>query len=135
MARKRKERNRIEGPFVPITYEMMDSKAFEELNATALKTLILSFRKVKTNNPIDRYQTQFTFTYPEAAKHGLGHSSFSRALKELIAIGFIDCVSKGGMRFEGNSSSQYRLSKRWEKYGTHGFEKKWPGHCESVHGK
>ena len=135
MARKRKERNKIIGGFVAITYEMMDSKALRELNGAALKTLILCYRKIKTHNPIDRYQTPFTFTYPEAAKHGIGHSSFSRALKELIEIGFIECVSKGGMRFEGNSCSQYRLSKRWEKYGTLEFEKKWPGHCERVHGK
>lgn len=113
----------------------MDSMAFRELNGAALKTLILSFRKVKTHNAIDRYQTQFAFTYPEAEKSGLGHSSFNRAIRELIGLGFIDCVSKGGMRCDGKACSMYRLSKRWEKYGTSEFEKKWPGHAEAVHGK
>lgn len=135
MGKKRKDRNKIPDHFVALTYELLDSKAFKELNGAALKALILFLKKVHTYNPIDRYQSQFTFTYPEAAKRGLAHSSFSRALKELIEIGFIECVSRGGMRFEGNSCSQYRLSKRWEKYGTPEFEKRWPGHSERVHGK
>lgn len=135
MARRGKSRNRIQGGFVAITYEMIDSRAFKELNVSALKALILCMRKVKTHDPVDRFTLQFSLTYTEAQKQGLCHSSFCRGMKELQQLGFIDCITRGGMRFQGKNRSYYRLSKRWKGYGTPNFDTQWKGYCVGVHGE
>lgn len=131
----KKAKNKIDDAFVPITYAMIKSRAFRELNGSSLKALILCMRKVKTHHPAERFKLQFSLTYPEAKKEGLGHNSFCRGMKQLQKIGFIDCVHKGGMRFQGKASSLYRLSKRWKDYGTLEFMEYWDGYCEEVHGQ
>lgn len=63
------------------------------------------------------------FSYTEAGKlHGIARKSFSRGIQELHALGLIDAVSKGG-EWEGNrwTTSVYRKSERWRKYGTGDF--------------
>jgi len=132
--RRGKIRNRIVGGFVALPIEMMDSPAYHKLKGAAVKVLLLLMRKVKTHNPAERYDYQFPFTFPEAKRKGIPHSTFNRALTQLIELGFIDVVSIGGMRYEGKSFSYYKLSKRWKDYGTPVFEQRWRGHCESVHG-
>jgi hypothetical protein len=127
-------KNKIYGGFVPFTYEMMDSKAFRELTGAALKALIFCMRKVKTHHPIDRFRLHFSLTYAEAKKQGLTDSTFRRGIKQLQELGFIDCVMKGGMRFQGKACSLYRLSQRWKDYGTSNFKKLHDGYCEVVHG-
>jgi hypothetical protein len=43
-----------------------------------------------------------------------------------MKFGFIDPVTKGGLRGSGLTSSMFRLSKRWEDYGTAVFKEiKW----------
>ena len=76
-----KNKSWIDGGFVAITYEIMNSKAFKSLNGSALKTLVLCMRKVKVNNPIDRFKYHFEFTYPEARKQGLVGISFCRGFR------------------------------------------------------
>lgn len=61
--RKKKKKDKVEGYFVPITYDMIDSNAFKEMNGSALKAYILCLRKVKTHNPFDRYNYQFSAIY------------------------------------------------------------------------
>lgn len=132
---RKKDRNRIQGGFVPLTYEMIDSKAFQKLTGSAKMSLFLCMRKVKTNHHIDRFTFQFSLTYPEAKKHGLWDSAFNRGMKQLQKLGFIECTFKGGMRFQGNACSLYRLSQRWKQYGTTDFQTRHDGYCEAVHGK
>jgi hypothetical protein len=122
------------GGFVAVTYEMINSKAYKELSGSALRALILCLRKVKTYHPIDRFNSHFEFTYPEARKQGLGDASFFRGLTQLQKVGFIDCVMRGGARWEGKGRSQYRLSKRWKQYGTPDFKELHKGYCVSVNG-
>ena len=136
MARRNNESlNKIKGGFVAVTFEMINSKAFKELTGSALKSLILCMRKVKTHNPIDRFQFQFSLTYPEAKKQGIAHSSFSRGMKLLQGLGFVDCVMRGGMRFDGNLPSRYRLSQRWKNYATTNFKAHWDGYSDAIHGE
>lgn len=132
---KRKKQNRIQGGFVAITYEMINSKAYRELNGAALKALIICMRKVKTYDLYDRYKFQFSLTYPEAKKQGLWHSAFNRGMKQLQKVGFIDVVMRGGMRFQGKACSLYRLSRRWKEYKTPNFKQQHNGYCEMVHGE
>lgn len=122
------------GGFVPITYEMINSRAYKELSGSSLRTLILCLRKVKTHDKVDRFKYHFAFTYPEAKKEGLGDASFCRGLQQLQRVGFIDCVIRGGLRCDGKACSQYKLSQRWKKYGTPDFKELHAGYCMSVHG-
>ena len=131
----KKKKNKIAGPFVALTYEMIDCKAFKELNGAAMHALILCIRKVKTYNPHDRFSFQFTLTFAEAKKSGLHASAFDRGIKQLHALGFIEIVHRGGMRFQGKACTKYRLSQRYQKYGTAEFIERHEGYCEEVHGK
>lgn len=133
-ASKRKGCNRIQGGFVAITFEMINSQAYRKLHVSALKALILCIRKVKTYNPYDRYKFQFSLTYPEAKKQGLWASAFNRGMKQLQEVGFIDVIMRGGMRFQGKACSLYCLSRRWKEYGTPNFKHQHNGYCKAVHG-
>lgn len=132
---KKKKGDKIHGGFVALTYEIIDGRAFKKLNGAAMKAFILCLRKVRTFNPHDRYSYQFTLTYAEAQKSGLWASAFDRGIKELHKFGFIEIVHRGGMRFQGKSRTTYRLSQRYQKYGTAEFVERHEGHSEEVHGK
>ncbi len=132
---KKKKSNKIVGGFVPITYEIIDSLSFKELTGAAMHALILCMRKVKTNNPHDRFSYEFTLTYREAKKSGLHASAFDRGIKRLHELGFVDIVHRGGMRYQGKACTKYRLSQRYQRYGTPEFLERHDGYCEEVHGK
>lgn len=123
---KNKKRFRTE-PFVALTWELLNSKAYQQIPNSAAKILpyFLGKAKIDFRDPA-RYETQFTFTYSEAKKQGLAKSTFSKALRDLMKFGFIDPVTKGGLRGTGLTSSMFKLSKRWEHYGTAAFKEiKW----------
>ncbi len=133
--KKKKEKYSINDQFVALTFKMIESDAYKRLTEAGLKTLVLFLKKVRTYHPVERYEYQFPFTFPEAKKNGISNSSFDRALTQLVELGFIDCTVKGGIRSDGKSYSYYRLSKRWKDYGTPSFQKRWRGYCEAVHGQ
>ena len=114
-------------PFVPITYEIMDSKAYKSLRPSAAKALPYFFRKVKIHyNKPERHLADFTFSYQEAKKCGFANGTFHRVICDLIEKGFIDPKDKGGLRGDCKSYNVFRLSERWKKYGSTDFEeKKW----------
>ena len=61
------------------------------------------------------------FSYAEAVYRGITRKSFARAIRELVATGFIDILHRGtGMR---GDPSKYRLSERWRKFGDEDFER------------
>ncbi len=125
---KRKNRNGFKNtPFVALTWELLNSKAYKQLPNSATKILpyFLGKAKIDFRDPV-RYETHFAFTYSEANRMGLAKSTFSKALQDLMKFGFIDPVSKGGLRGTGLTSSMFKLSKRWEDYGTAAFKEiKW----------
>lgn len=69
---------------------------------------------------------EITFTYQEAkSKHGLNPQTFSKAIEELVAKGFIDIERPGtGV---GKVPTLFAISERWRKYGTTEFKsvKRW----------
>ena len=133
MARKRKwEDSWINGGFVAITFEMIDSKAYKALTGSAIKAFILCMRKVKEKHRTERFKVIFSLTYPEANKQGFCDSTFCNAMKKLQKVGFIDCVMKGGLRCDRKTKSAYRLSLRWKAYGTPDFKDLHPGYCEEI---
>lgn len=110
-------------PFVAITREMLNSKAYRDLPPSAAKILPFFLDKVRVNyHDPSRHTTTFTFPYSEARKLGYGKTTFYKILKALMRKGFIDPVSKGGLRGFGLTKSSFNLSQRWKKYGGFDFK-------------
>lgn len=109
-------------PFVPLFNDELESTAYRTLPATAAK-LLPYFKRVcvKATRGKPDECTLFGFTYSEAARYGFSEHTFSRAVKALSLHGFIDIISKGGLRGAGHTCSQYRLSKRWVTFGGLGW--------------
>src|SRR3989304_8532622 len=105
-----KRKNKLP-PFVPLTWEMLNSEAYKILPHSAAKSLPYFLGKVKTayNDP-QRYLIEFHFSYTEAGKYGFAVSTHHRIISELIEKGFVDPVDKGGLRSGGLSYSLFKLS-------------------------
>jgi len=129
---RKKINNRLP-PFVAMTWDMLNSKAYRALPKSSAKILPFFIGKIqdfKYHDPA-RFESVFEFTYSEARKRlGYGRSTFFKVLNDLIEHGFIDPVKKGGLRSYGNTSSKFKLSKRWKQYDdTELFKKiKWRGY-------
>ncbi len=122
-AKRMKEKGRIPGGFVPLRWELLNSMAYKKLPPSASKVLPFFIGKIKLkdfNDPA-RYTTPFSFSYKEAEKHGFSKATHFRSICHLVAFGFIDPCSRGGLRGLGYSCSEFKLSGRWLKYGTPDF--------------
>jgi len=108
-------------PFVATTYEILNSRAYADLPASATKALPVFLGKVKLpwNDP-ERNLREFNFTYPEAKRYGLAGGTFARAIDDLINFGFIVMAEHGGLRGYRRSATKFKLSNEWRKYGTAG---------------
>ena len=76
----------------------------------------------KKRTPFERVNNgQIVFPYVEAQRDfGITSPRFRRALKQLVAKGFLDVAHRGG-GLEGDAT-KYAISERWRAYGTPGFE-------------
>ena len=121
MAKKKKLKNRLP-PFVALTWEMLNSLAYKKVPPSAAKALPFFLGKVKLlfHDP-QRYLVDFTFSYTEGEMLGFALATFSKIIQDLVCYGFIDPVDKGGLRGDGKSFNRFRLSGRWEAYGTDKF--------------
>jgi hypothetical protein len=119
---RRKKSNKLP-PFVPIVWDMLNNVAYKSLKPSAAKALpyFLGKFKGKYRDP-QRYLYDFTFSYSEGKRYGFSSSTFSKIIQELIGKGFIDPVDRGGLRSDGRSYNRFRLSRRWEQYGTVDFK-------------
>lgn len=124
--------------FVALPNRLVDSNAFKALTTGAsLQTLVWFWqmveyekrkRKVRKGRAetsvgkIDliKHNGELSFTYQEAGWRGMTDRRFSRALKDLYRLGFIDITRLGrGVKGEYN---KYAISNRWQKYGTPEWE-------------
>ena len=122
MFRRKKSSNKLP-PFVPLIWDLLNSKAFKDLKHAAAKALPYFLGKYKgAYHDPQRYLHEFPFPYSEGKRLGFSFSTFHRVIEELVRKGFIDPVDKGGLRSHGKSYNLFKLSKRWEKYGTTDFE-------------
>jgi hypothetical protein len=119
MGRKRK-RNNIPGGFVAMPRTVLKSKAYIKLKPSSAKALpYFMDKKWRSERGKKSY---FVFPYTEAEDFGFAPSTFHNVIKDLIRVGFVDPVDKGGLRSDGKSYNQYTLSYRWKKYGETDFE-------------
>ena len=105
--------------FVAIRKEILISKAYIKLPPTARWMLPYFLWKVKLpySDPT-YYHADFSLTFSEAEKYGCSKRTFYRVIEVLMEHGFIDPIRKGGRNGGRDTASIFRLSNRWEKYGT-----------------
>ena len=99
-------------PYAQIEEKLIRSKGFEGL-IIQYKWLFVEFRsRYKGGNP-----RRIIFLESEAKKI-MGVRTFRAGCRELIKLGFLDLVKRGGFYKQPHI---YGLSKRWERYGTKEF--------------
>jgi len=110
-------------PFVALPYDLINSAAYRELPSSAAKALPYFFAKVKIpyRDP-QRYGLEFSLSYSEGKKYGFATATFARVIRDLVRLGFVDPVDKGGLRSDGNSYNIFLLSRRWENFGKPDFK-------------
>lgn len=124
---------------IRIGFDLLHSKAYLDLRyGPAIKVLNWFYEKVKIKvdkkkRGKNRYRIindkDIDFTYREAMFRGLTPQKFSKALRELHGLGFID-IEKPGSALKGDWTA-FALSERWKQYKTVNFiERKFP---RSVH--
>jgi hypothetical protein len=100
----RKKKNSIGEPFVPILKHMINHESFKQLtNAARVAYMLLQAQK-KTNG-----DTEVIFPYTHA-EQWMNRHTFSRSIKQLIKLGFIERSSFGGLFRRTN---QYRFIEDW----------------------
>ena len=128
MSRNRRSRghpsaNEQKKGFGQIPRVVVESLAYRAISsvaaAKALPVFIIKFSHAEATT--GRPQCEFHYSEAETL-HGISRKSFSRGLPELHALGFIDVVEKGGEWNRNQwTSTTYRKSERWRKYGTAEF--------------
>lgn len=107
-------KDKIPGGFVPLTWNMLDSKAYIALKPSSAKALPYFAGKGRGFQKKDKIH--FSFPYAEAARLGFAPATFNSVISDLMSKGFIDPIDKGGLRGDGKSNNKFALSVRWEKY-------------------
>ncbi len=128
-------KRRIKGyklpPFVPLIWDLLNSKAYLELMPSAAKALPYFIgkpaddRKQKLIYGIPAYfGAVFQFSYREGKRLGFAFGTFSRVIRDLVRLGFLEPIDKGGLRGDGKSYNRFQICRRWERYGYSDFERK-----------
>jgi hypothetical protein len=122
MGRTNRGKARMPG-FVALPWTVLNSPAFLEMTHAARAALPYWLGKPKApfNKP-EYFSNEFAFSYPEAARLGFAKATFCKVLCQVIEHGFVDPVSKGGLKGFGNCCSRFRLSRRWTVYGSKEFQ-------------
>ncbi|OPY68377.1 MAG: hypothetical protein A4E57_01800 [Syntrophorhabdaceae bacterium PtaU1.Bin034] len=115
---KQKKPKTIPGGYVALPWKMLNHKAYIKLPPNAKGMLPYFLGKVKIHMMEHQYyHAEFSLTYKEAVHLDCARRTFTRIIIALIEHGFIDPVHWGV-----RNSTIYRLSKRWEMFGTAAFE-------------
>jgi hypothetical protein len=122
MGRTNRGKARMPG-FVALPWDVLNSPAFLEMTHAARAALPYWLGKPKApfNKP-EYYSTEFSFSYPEAARYGFASETHRKVITQVVKHGFVDPIAKGGLKGFGNSCSKFRLSGRWAAYGTKEFQ-------------
>ncbi|TAL18535.1 hypothetical protein EPN96_01870 [bacterium] len=118
---KRGKGKSIGGSFAAMPENLLHSRAYAELAPSAAK-ILAPMIYADGVFVVHRGGADFPFTYADAKRHGLSSATFSRAIKELTAKGFITPAKHGGLRGSCKIENRFKRSERWKKYGTPEFE-------------
>lgn len=103
--------------FIQITREMLMSEAYKNLTPSAAKALPLFLMQVKKplSKPASYYGEVFKFPYSHAKeRYGFAERTFRSVIQQLVKHGFIEQVSKGGIKGGKKCESTFRLSDKWK---------------------
>jgi hypothetical protein len=119
MSFAKRSKDRKLPPFVALPWSMLNGRAYQSLKHSAAKALPYFWGKPKRrfDDPA-LHEIEIKFPYEEGARYGFASGTFSKIIQELVAKGFLDPVDKGGLRSFGKSWNVFKISRRWEKYGT-----------------
>lgn len=120
MKKRRKSGNRLKWPFVALERDLLSSRAYCDLSASAAK--LYPHMKMQAGLNQSQGNPDFAFTYRDGQSHGFARATFSRAINELIAKGFVIPTRYGGKRGFCKFENRFALSERWRSYGTNAFE-------------
>ncbi len=123
------------GSVIVLEQSLVKSEAWLSLSGAATIVYLIFRTKCRIDKPPGKpgkrrrvilNNGEIVFTYIEAkSRYGISKSRFRRALKELVAKGFID-IADTGMGVH-KVTTYYAISERWRDYGTPKFkEVKWP---------
>lgn len=111
-------------PFVMLPWHLLNSSAYRSLPPSAAKALPFFLGKPHispANSAL--FEAVFSFPYQEARRVlGFGTSTFFKVISDLVKFGFIDPVTKGGLRGNRLSCNEFKVSRRWKSYGTDNFK-------------
>jgi hypothetical protein len=100
----RKNKNAIGEPFIPILKNMIKHDSFKQLtNAARVAYMLLQAQKTSNGD------TEVIFPYTHA-EQWMNRHTFSRSIKQLIELGFIERSSFGGLFRRTN---QYKFIEDW----------------------
>ena len=102
-----RKRGRPTIPFARIDKEIINSPAFQKLSNPARVAFLLLRAQIR-----DRNQNKVIFPYTQAQKY-MKSNTFSRAISQLIAIGFIKKGQEGGLYRRTNT---YTFVDAWRRY-------------------
>ena len=101
---KRSRKNQIEGSFVPVLKHMIKSAAFQKLTNASRTAYLLLKAQVKENG-----QREVVFPYTHAQPY-MNRHTFSRSIKQLVELGFIEKSDFGGLYRRTNV---YKFTEGW----------------------
>lgn len=107
---------------------VLQSEAYWDLSKHGIRVLFRFYEKRKVSPHKDSkgntyYQIinngDLVFTYDEAERWGIDRKQFSKAIDDLVAKGFLEITHQGAGQ---GDSSTYKLTQRWQAYGTKNFD-------------
>ena len=110
----RRKGNKIAGRFVVVEHRVLTSFARLEVSHAAIVAYLL----MKKSYWPEKHGERVMFTYPEARAF-MSTRTYSKALKELLAKGFLVKVEAGGLRSgrPGRAATLYELIHDHMKHG------------------
>ncbi len=111
-----------------IEHDVLNSKSFAALNKTAHRVFLRFYQKRRMSQvQVGKRKVwknvnngEIIFTYAEAESYGISKAAFSRAVGQLVEVGFLD-IHEVGTGICG-APSKYGLSDRWKKFDRPDFE-------------
>ena len=108
------------GGFARVPSEMYESQAFQGMRSAAYAILMMAiFRNYSSTSGGGNKAPNFTLSYEDLKKRlGFHRETVRRAMKDLIAHGFLEIVRHGGLDGVNGVASLYRLSSNWKSYSS-----------------
>src|SRR5215831_5312412 len=104
-----KRRSRISGQWSPRLIEMLESPAYRELSLSAHR--VISRIEIELAHHGGNDNGKLPVTYDDFIEYGVHRHSIAPAIREAVALGFIEVTKRGrGGNAESRESSLYRLT-------------------------